>query len=155
VPLFLPFDGSVTLSGDIHYGIQSVGTGARLEARVAGPAALGAAVTLQGSFLDVDYLPVSPMLRLHFEQVGVGLRENGLGQDDFRLRQVHDELVLERRDADGTAMVAPDRDAGSSHLDRCPAGIATERTSHCCSAHSDGCEPVGPKGSKSFCQVLG
>jgi len=105
VPLFLPFDGSVTLSGDIHYGIQSVGTGDRLEARVAGPAAPGAAVTLQGSFLDVDYLPVSPMLRLHFEQVGVGLRENGLGQDDFRLRQVHDELVLERRDADGTAMV--------------------------------------------------
>ena len=123
VPLFLPFDGSVALRGDIHYGIQSVGTGDRLVARVAGPAASGAALTLQGSFLDVDYLPVSPMLRLHFEQVGVGLHENGAEQGGFRLRQVHDELVLERHDTREAALVVVRDALGRTLFERnIPAG---------------------------------
>jgi hypothetical protein len=122
-PLFLPFAGSVALRGDIHYGVQSVGTGDRLVARVAGPAAPGASLTLQGSFLDVDYLPVSPMLRLHFEQVGVGLRENAADQGGFRMRQVHDELVLERRDTRGSALVVVRDALGRTLLERnIPAG---------------------------------
>ncbi|MEZ4756277.1 MAG: hypothetical protein R2817_05575 [Flavobacteriales bacterium] len=104
-PLFFPLVGAASLSGDVYFGIQSLREGDRLEVQCAGSAPVGAALTMQGIFLDVDHLPVSPALRLHFEQVGVGIDLPPSQSAGFRLHQVLDKLELEREEANDHARV--------------------------------------------------
>lgn len=136
-PFFLPLGGA-SVSGDIHYGVQSLGTSDRMEVRCSGPVAPGAAVIMEGLFLDVDYAVRSPLLRLHFEQVGVGIKEEA-GSDDAMLTfQSGNDLVVIRKDDRSTAeltvldgagrMVSrlgmpPGRDRVSIPINQLPSGI--------------------------------
>lgn len=104
-PLFFPLQGTSSLGGDVYFGIQSLREGDRLEVGCAGLAPVGAALTMQGIFLDVDHLTVSPALRLHFEQVGVGIVPQASPGVGFHLRLVQGRLELERADASGPGIV--------------------------------------------------
>ncbi|MCU0319484.1 MAG: hypothetical protein MUE88_05340, partial [Flavobacteriales bacterium] len=97
-PIFLPFEGA-SISGDVHFGVQSVRATDRLEVRCTGPIAPGAAVVLEGPFLDVDYIERSPMLRLHFEEVGVGMADADERLDAPLTFQAGNDLVVQRMDA--------------------------------------------------------
>jgi hypothetical protein len=96
-PLFLAFEG-VSISGDVHYGVQSIGPSDRMEVRCSGAVDAGAAVVLEGPFLDVDYVDRAPRMRLHFEQVGVSVNEVNDRPAAMVTFQVGTDLVVQRQD---------------------------------------------------------
>lgn len=134
---FLAFDGA-SVSGDVHYGVQSIGPSDRLEVRCSGPVAQGAALIMEGPFLDVDHTLRSPLLRLHFEQVGVGIEEAAGPEDALLTYRTGNDLVVMRKDdrhaaeltvLDGAGRmihilrVAPGSDRVSIPIDHLPSGI--------------------------------
>lgn len=75
-PLFLAFpQGLELVAGDVIAGVQHADTNGLFLVHTSGNSPLGAALYLRGTFLDVDYVRATPMVRLHFDAFGVGVEE--------------------------------------------------------------------------------
>jgi hypothetical protein len=94
--LFFPFAAGSVLNGDVYYGIQTLGSGARVEVLTGGEAWPGAAVQQAGIFQDVSFLGSTPQLKLHFEEVGVGVSTPDPPSSTFYVGQEGDHLVIDR-----------------------------------------------------------
>lgn len=91
---FFPLSGNVALSGDVHFGVQSLISTDQLEVLMGGGVPPGAAVTLEGVFLDVGYPQRAPYIWMHMEEVGVGVYEHPRQQGRLRLQPQVGSLLV-------------------------------------------------------------
>ncbi len=78
VPLYLALTGQSTLAvGDHFVGIQHLNTGDEglVEVAMGGAAQYGGSVLLEGVTFDLSYIHTIPMVRLHLDDLDVGVTE--------------------------------------------------------------------------------
>ncbi len=84
--IYLPFASpSERSAGDLLAGIQSVSTSAQLQVNTSGNSAVGASFLMEGNTFNVSYPDATPMVRLHFTDVAVGIAGRGLAEEELHV----------------------------------------------------------------------
>lgn len=75
-PIYLPFANAPSLvAGDYFVGLQRLSGSGRVSISTSGNCAVGAAAFMEGISFDITWCTSVPMVRLHLEELGVGIAE--------------------------------------------------------------------------------